>query len=118
MEITLKSQTRINWSRDKWFIYLLLAFSMLYWFDFVYEMQSYRPWKFRFGRAIADASMGHFGLWLATIQFRNNLRILVATILFFNSVGFVLIWGLVHPLAGLVALVCVSRLMYKSVTGR
>jgi hypothetical protein len=118
MEIALKKQRLINWSRDQWFIYLLLAFSILYWFNFVYEMQGYRPWRFRFGRAVADSTFGHIGLWLATIQFRSKWRILVITILFFNSIGFVLIWGLVHPFAGLIALAGMSRLMYRVVTGK
>jgi hypothetical protein len=118
MENVLKAQKHLNWSRDKWFIYLILAFSMLYWFFDIYDMQGYRPWKFRFGRAIADSAFGHFGLWLATIQFRNRWRILIMTILIFNSVGFVLIWGMVQPLAGLIALAGMSRLMYRALTGR
>jgi hypothetical protein len=118
MEIALKIEKRMNWSRDKWFIYLILTFSMLYWFLDIYDMQGYRPWKFRLGRAIADSAFGHCGLWLATIQFRNNWRILIMTILFFNSAGFVLLWGMLHPLAGLIALTGMGRLMYRVITGR
>lgn len=118
MESVLKIQRYFNWSRDRWFIYLLLAFSTLCWFEFVYDMQSYRPWKYRFGRAIADTVTGHFFLYLAMVRIPRKLRILFIAILFLNSIGFTLIWALVHPIAGLIALGSMSRLIYWVVTNK
>lgn len=75
--------------------------SSVYSFWLIFDMDHYLPWRVRFFRAAELTLIGHFGLWLATFEWRSRLRFVVAAIFLPTMLGVSILWGQVHTIAAI-----------------
>lgn len=78
---------------NKWLMRLFVAFSTFYGFWFIFNMDLYLPWQTRFAKGVQITFIGHFALWLATLNIRSRIRFLVAVVLFLSFAGLLFLWG-------------------------
>jgi hypothetical protein len=103
---------------SKQIIRLFAAFSTLYGFWFVYHMDIYIPWQTRIIRGIELTLLGHFGLWLATLNTRGKIRLVIATILLPSIIGIFFLWWNLHLAVAIGALGYMSWVMFQIIKGK
>lgn len=80
---------RVN---ERHLLQFFAAISTAYGFWTVFQMDEYLPWQVRFFRAIELTFIAHFGLWLATFEWRGKVRFLVPPFLLLSVVGVLILW--------------------------
>lgn len=72
----------------RWFAVISMGYS----FWTIFPMDEYMPWQVRFARATELTLIGHFGLWLATFEWRGWTRFIVAAIFLPTLLGIAVLW--------------------------
>ncbi|HEY8279367.1 MAG TPA: hypothetical protein VIH99_07085 [Bdellovibrionota bacterium] len=115
METLSRPAMRLKLRPTLGFIYAFIACSMVYGFWFMFNMDGYLPWHTRLAKAINATLQGHFGLWLATIKIQGKLRFVSVAILLPTMIGIFYLWWTLHLAAAIIALGCMSWLLFRVV---
>jgi hypothetical protein len=102
---------------NKWLMRLFAALSTLYGFWFIFNMDLYLPVYIRFKKGVFWTVLGHFALWLATLEIRGRIRYLVATVLFLSLSGLFFLWDTFPTVFTFVALAYAGWILFQLVRG-